>query len=276
MHHDLVQRTRLFVFDYDGTLAETGQESPNKLTVEKAYALALDEIFGTSGLLNAIGGLVNRAPAELALDVLRLDPSFAGRAYESYACLRDRLSGLVPDGKGVDLERARERADDLGFCAELIVRVKLAHLNREQDHEQAMWPVPCAGVPAFLGALADRAWGVISSGHETFIAGSFRRWGIPYTDLSVTDDDLRHLSLPVKAKVKPSPFLVDVLLERAASRGLSFERDRMLIIGDDPVKDGGLAANAGVRFLCFNPQGKALPKGVEEFRHYDELTRHIG
>lgn len=270
---ELLRSTSLFVFDFDETLAATSEASPNGLNVVKAYALALDEIFGVAGLLEAVGGLQNRAPSQLIQEVLRKDASLAEHAKNYYAYQQERLSGLVLPGKGVDMDSALTRGDELGFCAELLVREKLALLHKEQgEGPSGIWPAPCKGAAAFLQTLGDQKWGIISSGHEMFIAATLRLWELSYPALSVTDDDLRGLSLPVEAKSKPSPYLFDVLLGQAASQGLLIRRDRILFIGDDPDKDGGLAQNAGVNFLWYNQHGKASREGMAEFGHWNELT----
>lgn len=272
---ELLRSTSLFVFDFDETIAATNLLSPNKLNVVKAYELALDKMFGVAGLLETVGGLQNRTPGQLLSHVFVQNRSFSlvENAREYYACHRERLSGLVPAGKGVDMDSALTRGDDHGFCTELLVREKLALLHAEQGKgPSGVWPAPCKGAKAFLKALGDQPWGIISSGHDKFIAATFRLWRLSKPALSVTDDDLRGLDLPVEVRSKPSAYLFDVLLKQAASKGILIPRDRILFIGDDPDKDGGLATNAGVHFLWYNQWGKPSREGVTEFRHWGELA----
>jgi FMN phosphatase YigB (HAD superfamily) len=270
----ILSDTDLFVFDCDQTLAQTHKKSPSGLTVELAYARLIDEIFETCGMLDAMGGLANRAPGELIEKVLRIGKDkFVPSAKRYYALHKEGLSDLVPFGKGLDLDVALAHGNDSGFCTELLVRAKLKLLNQEQGvYESGMWPAPYDGVRSFLETLGDSHWAIMSSGHDTFITCMLRLWDVSYPEFMVTDDDVRGLSLPVQVVCKPSGFLFDFLFAQAAALGHTFERARTLLIGDDPEKDGKLAKNSRIKFLCYNPEGKALPGGILEFRHWDELT----
>ncbi len=272
---ELLRSTSLFVFDFDETLAATNLLSPNKLNVVKAYELALDKIFGVAGLLETVGGLQNRAPSELMshLFVRNRNLPLVEIAEEYYVRHRERLSGLIPAGKGVDMDAALARGNGNGFCTELLVREKLALLLAEQGKgPNGIWPASCDGAKAFLKAISDKPWGIISSGHDTFIAAAFRLWRLSKPALSVTDDDLRGLDQSSSIRSKPDPYLFDVLLRQAASRGILIPRNRILYIGDDPDKDGGLAQNAGVNFLWYNQYGRPYREGVAEFGRWSELT----
>jgi hypothetical protein len=271
MYQQLVSEAEFIVCDYDGTLAQTHLESPNGLNVSKAYARSLDEIFGTSGLLDAIGGLRNRAPGELIAEVLRHHPSCLQKAREYYNNNHAMFRGLMPEGKGIRLHVAYLSHKDHEFCTELLVRAKLVHLNREQS-ASPLWPRPFDGAPEFLRSQGNRSWGLMSTGHDSFIFNSLDLWDAPRPRFSVTDDDVRQLNRPVAEKTKPSRLLFDLLHTRVRDRGYQLDRAHILYIGDDPRKDGELAANSGVKFLCFNPEKQPLPRSIACFSDWGELA----
>lgn len=274
-HHALLQGVRLFVFDYDKTLARTDLPSPHGLTVEKAYAIALDRIFGTTGLLQELGGLRNRAPGEIAHAAL-LHGASLEHAIEYHLHHRVQLLGLVPHGKGVDLAHACDAHENDDFCAELLTRVKLLLLCDEVGtYSCGHWPAPCDGVPEFFRALGERPAGIISSGHDAFIEKSFECWGIPCPRFRVTDDDFRGNDLPLEEKTKPSPRLVTRLLYRVRKKAPEIDLGNVLYIGDDPHKDGKLAENAGIPFLWYNADGQPSRNGIPEFRDWSELAREL-
>jgi hypothetical protein len=265
----LARGVTLFAYDFDKTLARTDVESPEGITVEVAYALALDRICGTTGLLRELGGLQNRAPLELAQAVLEHDAEFLARA----ELIRDRKelsAGLVPEGKGVDLSRAT----GVELVAELITRLKLARLTGQVHYAPRQWPPLCEGVTEQIAALGDRPYGIVSSGHDFFIEKSLAVWDVRLPDFIVTDDDLRGLPLPVSQKTKPGPFPMELLLARARQAGLTVLNENVLYMGDDLDKDGGMARAARTRFVWYNPNGLpgTLWEGACEIRHFAELT----
>ncbi len=156
------------------------------------------------------------------------------------------------------------------------MRAKLSLLNREIGvYESGPWPAACPGVIEFLRKRSDEPYGIISSGHESFIYRMCRLWDVPYPRFLITDDDMRGLGLPVEVTSKPSGLLMQKFIERAAMLGYALDAESIIYHGDDPEKDGGLAKNGGVQFRCYNPDGNSLPAGMEEFRHFDELSAEL-
>lgn len=233
------------IFDFDGTMAGTFNPSPNKIGVNEAYAQAIFMLWGKDGgkILEKVGGLQNRAPIELI------------------EALKDQ---------GLSISTTLEDA------VESLVQAKMRILTAEIGDK---WPLPCQGFPEFCQVMASRqvewTFSILSSGHTNFIQTTLETWRkkwpwIPKPHVIVSDDDVRHLLLPIELKVKPSSWLFDFLrgkLEAMAKREL-------LYIGDDPVKDGLLAKNAGVTFGWFANNCKECPPEVQPaltFSNWKEL-----
>lgn len=232
------------VLDFDGTMADTFKPSPNEIGVSEAYCLAVEELFGEKGgkALCAVGGLQNRAPIEL---IFALQTEGIG------------LSGRLED------------------AAENLVKAKMEVLLREIT---STWPLPCAGYPEFNNSLfqicqsgVDVRLSILSSGHTKFIEKTLniwnKQWKVFWPDVIVSDDDVRNLPLPIQQKIKPSPFLFELLREQ--TRGENF-----IYFGDDPEKDGMLAVNSGVPFGWFvsNNNKKGLPSAVAPFLTFSNWT----
>ncbi len=107
------KRIRL-VMDFDGTMADTFQPSPNEIGVSEAYCLAVEALFGEDGrgAFCAVGGLKNRAPIEL-IDALQ-------------------KHGLT--------------TGNLEDAAEKLVFAKMQVLLGEIG---SVWPLPCEGYKEF-------------------------------------------------------------------------------------------------------------------------------
>ncbi len=260
------QNAGLVVADFDGTMADTFAPSPNGLDVNEACRQVLGEMFGMPNALEQIGGLQNRAPRELVGAALKVFPS-------RWQVADTFLARHCPAGRGF--------FGDL--LAEAFVRRKLDLLLDEiGEHEDGMWPAPCDGVVSFLRAREVRGthYAIISSGHDLFIEKCLDLWGAPRPIAMVTDDDLRALPWPPHEKVKPSGRLFELLFDRFGAAGIAIPpRERIVYIGDDPIKDGGLAVNASVRFGWYNPNGHRheFPSGskVFSFSSWRELTSEL-
>lgn len=230
---------RLLASDFDGTIALTHEPAPNGMTVPLAYELAVARVFGCGALsqYQAEGGLDNRAPLEI-------------------------VRQLAPDA---DALRLHQKTEDL-------VEVKLSHLLREVGNRTTdgeVWPRPTTGFAAFWRDIAgdssiDSA--IVSSGHQAFIEKFFEVHELPQPDIAVTDDDMRPLVSTYKPEhlVKPSPFLLHLAHVRSSARrrelGLVppvIARSRVIYAGDDPIKDGLLAANSGARFVHISAEAPA-------------------
>jgi hypothetical protein len=160
--------------------------------------------------------------------------------------------------------------------AEILVLIKLSYLmdeigSRFDDGE--VWPRPCLGFLDFLRKIEElRQTGldidlaIISSGHELFIKKTFKVWGFEAPKIILTDDDMRGRAYPedFQQRVKPSPYLFDIIQAKWIGKGVLFSdyarhielmresRQRMMYFGDDLIKDGRLAINSGVPFGLFN------------------------
>ena len=205
------------IMDFDKTVADTFLPSPNGIGVERAYEVAVEECFGVDALKNfrKTGGLKNRAPGEVVAQ-------FNGG--ESSVELTQNL-----------------------------VRAKLACLINEIGKTGAdgrTWPPIYPGFAEFLRRLDDMQWlwAVLSSGHGDFIRKTFAVHSLPRPRVFSDDEASRLPGYPCK----PNPVLLEVACQET---GISFQPEEMMYIGDDPVKDGGLAKNAGLQFGWFAPDG---------------------
>ena len=227
----------LVLTDFDGTLANTAKDSPSGMNVHVAYESAVASVFGHKGLLayDRLGGLKNREPGEL----VRLLQNETGRFDESHRDLTERL-----------------------------VTAKLDCMLPEIGPE---WPALYPGVSEFLNKAADGEYpfdvGILSSGHDEFIKRALLVNGIdPEKFLLVTSDIMRERPMPERPRYKPHSYqLAEAHLQWLKSRGIIPQSDdptqreeylgrrlgkpNILYIGDDPVKDGGLAREARIPFI---------------------------
>lgn len=242
--------------DYDGTIANTFTPSSSGMSVTLAYKCAIGDIFGSQSLFDDIGGLQNRAPAEIIAAILKCNRLLGNTGLQYFKRNHTELSGLVPKGKGIRLNSGT--AD---LLTETLVRVKLKYLLHEISNA---WPKPYEG---FLDALEEFErqavyFAVITSGHDRFLERSFELWKAPKPAFTVTDDDMRMFGLPAEDCCKPSSLLIDTLMCKIQmSMGATVKGDIKAYIGDCPVKDRGLAWSANLRFGLFNPDDKPKPSG---------------
>jgi len=279
---ELVDKIWFWVMDFDNTLARTFDPSPKQIDVHSGYNLAIKFLFGKATLgedpLAQIGGLQNRAPSEVIDALFKLMPDLKGQSKDVFDRFKDILNAYVPAGKGTPLiwDETQPNWDPLRLISELLVRAKLLFLINEIG---PAWPLPCNGFKEFLQdfpKLKERSkrilqLAILSSGHDEFIKKAFLIWGLPCPELMITDDDLRVLHFPNEPKktVKPSSYLLDLVhLQWLMQQGLKPEtinlnqflamaRKQTIYFGDDPIKDGQLAQNAGIPFGWFNPNGKS-------------------
>lgn len=250
------------VFDFDGTVADTFQPSPNKIGVTEAYAQAVEIIFDQSGMsaYKELGGLKNRAPGELVRLLIKHNPGL-----EKEAATFFRKHYAKGETRAL-LKWPNDYEEMVALVGEMFVRAKMDILTNEISLN---WPLPCAGFQKLCEALftlrqkgVKIAFAILSSGHTPFIRRTFEIWGsqwpVFHPTVILSDDDLRPMAIPSEQKVKPHPFLFDTI-----EANLGFSRKRMMYYGDDPNKDGKLAMLSGVPFGLFDPSGeKTLPWGV--------------
>ncbi|HVA10931.1 MAG TPA: hypothetical protein VNG32_02070 [Candidatus Dormibacteraeota bacterium] len=232
------QAAHLIAKDFDGTVAQTFERSPNGLGVYEVHELAVEGVFGAEALELYLknGGLRNRAPLEIVQE-------------------------LAPDAEDLELEQLTVKFIDAKLD------ILLGEIgSRFPDGE--VWPRPTPGYLELRekvelaradGRLIDDL--MLTSAHEPFIFKTYRAWGVNRPTHVVAEDTVRRLKLgvPHEEQVKPSPLLMD--LARNAWRqsyGLSLndqsedELGRIVYIGDDPVKDGELARRSGVDFMLLD------------------------
>ncbi|MBI5644813.1 hypothetical protein HY970_01830 [Candidatus Kaiserbacteria bacterium] len=270
----VIPRQCLAVFDYDGTTADTAAPSPNGVTVTAAYSYALMEMFGVQDLLEEIGGLQNRTPRELIEDIVAGDRHLrlrtCGRRY--FETHRDRLWAMLPTSRN----RRPRHSGLIDTLTETLVRVKLSYLLDEIGHA---WPKPFDGVLDTFEAMRrdGTAAAIVSSGHECFIRKSFEFWGVPCPNVLLTDDDCRAYDIDPK----PNAGLIDLMLAlshryRTSAAPILQKRNIIGHFGDCEIKDGGLAANAGVPFFWFNRANRkprvSLPENTVVFSDWRTVS----
>lgn len=262
---------KLIIADFDGTLANTFEVSPNGIGIHEAYNTAIQDIFGRTGIgiYAEIGGLQNRSPGELIVDILSVAKNKSLLIDNAHMFFRNRngnLLDLVPEGKGAELIWDNSQPETV--ISEMLVLRKLEILIAEVGEE---WPRPFNGVlPFFKRCYEEMAKVVLlTSGHELFVKKVFSCWGIDVPGM-ITDDDLRG-KIPYLSK--PNPALIKLALEQSSGG------DPVCYIGDDPIKDGQLAQNSGLPFLWFNPSkekpASGFPENTVEFDNWTELSDYL-
>lgn len=268
----------LLVYDFDGTVANTFEPNPKGMGVNEAYAKAITEIFGDKGfgIYEKAGGLKNQAPEEIVSLILDDDSKLIDLAEECFDKKSKTLARLVPPGKGAPLEWAsNDQERTRRTIAEMLVLLKLSYLMDEigsKFEDGRVWPRPCKGFIELLRMIdvlvdegIDIQGAIISSGHESFIKKTFACWHEVCPQILLTDDDMRGAKYPAEfqKRVKPSPFLFDIIQAKWISNGVLFSdyarhielfresRQRMMYFGDDLRKDGKLAEYSGVPFGLF-------------------------
>jgi len=299
-------KSYLLVFDFDGTAANTFEPNPRGIGVDKAYQFAVRDIFGQDGLdiYDDAGGLKNRAPEEIVVLILDADDKMLEQAEKCFDEKCKTLRRLVPEGKGAPLEWvASDKARLQKTIAEMLVLIKLSYLMDEigsKFDDGGIWPRPCLGFLKFLRKIEelrqsglDINLAIISSGHELFIKKTFKAWGFEAPKIILTDDDMRGRTYPedFRQRVKPSPYLFDIIQAEWIGKGILFSdyarhielmrqsRQRMIYFGDDDNKDGGLAQNAGILFGLFNQEQKvfdSLRSNYFVFNDWKEIVDFFG
>jgi len=271
------------------------------MNVHQAYSQSIQEIFGADALhfYQQKGGLKNRANSEVVSDLLQYDPSLSIRTKRYLETHGQQLGRFIPLRKKISLEwNERNPAKVLG---ELLVCRRLSLLLEcigETFADGTPWPRPCEGFTSFWtkiqqlkeqGGSIDTA--LISSGHISFIEKTFEVWGLSMPDILITDDDIRGLNVPTEMERRVKPGLLPFALAHQSwlrKRGLlgenfsvyraTVERDRIVYLGDDVKKDGGMAMGAHVKFGHFNSTKTdihLLDNGNFTFSDWSTLTPFI-
>lgn len=232
---------RLVAADFDGTIAYTFEPSPAGVDVKSATGHAIRVVLGDGAFSSyqEKGGLRNRAPYEVVAE-LRPDLGTEGQLALTRKLSREKLSILL---------------GEIG--------------SRFPTGE--VWPRPVPGYLDFFEAFRSQGQSartdhvILSSGHQAFIRKAFRVWGIDYPVPLVSEETSRALArtrrVAPEDMLKPAKGLMDSVLWAWMRRNgepdnadtLDFARQHTLMVGDDLVKDGGLAHNSGTSFIHIDP-----------------------
>jgi len=268
----------LFSIDFDKTIANTFETSPNGIGVLKAYDMSILNIFGSEGYdiyQNKLNGLQNRAPSEL-VDLLVSfgdEKKLLKQAGDFFNDNAVRLLSLLPEedkkNNGFNWDKKSEKLVDL--LTWMLAAEKCSFLSDEIGKKLVdgqTWPKPCNGFIDFYesineinkrgGIKIDTA--IISSGHTKFIEKTFETFGLDLPNYVITDDELRRVrNIPINRKTKPGayPFAV---IHRSWLRDNypnyltenEYHKDKIIYFGDDQNKDGSMAKNCRVTFGWFN------------------------
>jgi phosphoglycolate phosphatase-like HAD superfamily hydrolase len=257
--------SHLVLLDFDGTIANTFADSPRGMNVNVASRLAISEVFGRNGALafDESGGLRNREPGELVRDI----------------------GGMV-----------RANGLDVAGNTEWFVAAKLSRLTAEISPE---WPQLYPGAKGFLQkASRDGYWadvGILSSGHDGFISRVLEVNGIdPSSMIMVTSDLIRQREMPKRPRFKPNPYqFAEAHRQWLVKKGIlpvpeegngdpfvgrNYGKDKILYVGDDPIKDGGLALESRVPFVFvpftkpgYEPLADKGQMSVRDFLELDDV-----
>lgn len=228
--------SHLVLLDFDGTIANTFKDSPSGMNVGKASKLAIGNVFGRSGMLalDEIGGLKNREPGELVKIIQGMT----------------RETGLTHND-----------------ATEHFVEAKLSYLIPEIS---PVWPELYPGAAALFRDVSrgkipvDLA--ILSSGHDAFIRKAMEANRINMDDvILVSSDVIRQRPMPDRPRYKPHSYQFaeahaqwlrksGILpsydhWDAESFTGRNYGKPNMIYIGDDPIKDGGLATEARIPFV---------------------------
>lgn len=273
----------LFLFDFDQTIVETFESSPNGIGVEKAYDMSVFNIFGDVGrniYKNVLGGLQNKAPSELVQLLISSDSEdrLIKKASIFYSNNVLRLLAVLPENIKADDQEWDTRSEKLmDLLTWMLAAEKLSFLSSEIGEklpDGQKWPRVCRGFLDFYKSIEtinnqgeikiDR--GIISSGHTEFIRKTFSSIGLNLPEYLITDDNLRGVkNIPIERKTKPGPYPFALIHRQwLKDTGLSAEnKSNIVYFGDDLKKDGGMAEKCRVSFGWFN-KNSSIPYEISE------------
>lgn len=247
------------VFDFDGAMANTFEACPNGYGVEQAYEMAVQTLFSEDGLeiYKKNGGLRNRSPWQVVHEILRsADLQFLATTIESMERLIQERGQGLGEMIGYTFPESFSESEYYTIASELLVALKLEILEDQIGRELGggwVWPRPIDGFCGAWRAVTDEPVTktlVVSSGHTVFINKFLSAYRLPAADCMITDDQTRRQLVPV---AKPDEHLIRMGLDQL---GICPGRDRRIVFGDDPSKDGDLAKNADCRFVLIDPDRK--------------------
>lgn len=310
----------LIATDYDGTLFRTFTPSPNGVDVYSAYEKSFTDMFGPIGarLFTSRKG-ENSAPYEMvhnmfdwyrAKDQYTDNVDFSNELEDTYQKMFMKARSFFDEHKETLQEYLPKTEEEITWndenplttITQMVVGQKLKYLCNEigqKDGQDQVWPQPTSGAIDFVNTLAQLQaegvpidFGVISSGHETFIKKSFDVWGLPHPSILVTDDDIRTRKHPqeLHRRFKPGELPLALAHQKwLQMQGISAHTDglmenardtkqRIHYFGDDPHKDGGMAFHGRVGFGWYYESGAqaAVPQdSVSFFSHWNTVTQQL-
>lgn len=271
------QAARLFASDVDNTQMLSFERSPHGIGVEEAYRAAISVIYGQAAInhYNTNGGHNNRTPAEIATNLVPFVKS--GEVFQQVTLLSEldypvedivqQLGLILPSKKSICADDLSPQ--EIAATAQLLTDLKLQKLISQVGlalPDGGYWP---RAVPGFLDFIElvknspdpiDTA--VISAGHTEFIDRVYDLWGIERPDVYVTTETISQLGLDQhfmpSELAKPAPILMTIAKHLWAQKyglpdTIPVNNEHILYVGDDPIKDGGLASNSGVDFVHIDP-----------------------
>jgi 2-hydroxy-3-keto-5-methylthiopentenyl-1-phosphate phosphatase len=265
----------LFVSDFDGTIAQTFESTPDGMDVHKAYERAIHDVLGDAGLYyyRNSGGLKNRSPGELVRDLLT-GPTVNFLLDNA----RSFTKRLVREGETVSWSMSNTTKT----ITDLLTRQKLGYLMSQIGRDMGdgeTWPRPCEGYEAFHAEIKDlkeeglAEFAIVSTGHTEFLKRTYRSWGLQTPSIMITEDDMARRRYPQEPerRTKPStyPFAMahQKWLNGDRENGQSYvsaakdSRARIMYFGDDTNKDGRMAKSSNVLFGHFDVTGMAKDNG---------------
>lgn len=263
----------LGVSDFDGTQARTFEPTPDGIGVNEAYRLAIGTVMGERALATYIrsGEHRSRTASEI---VASLAGATSPELFEAAA--RKVSEGESIDDIHHDLVRIHGHHYDGLFSptreqvralTDVVIEAKLKPLRKQigqaMPEGQGYWPRPTAGFIPFSRAVSEQKiarniqTGVITAGYRDFIFRVYELYEIDRPDLFISDIEIQDMfpDLSSEERAKPNTLPMDIIQERwrhnlgAEAPDQTMLGDRIGYIGDDEVRDGGLAANSGVHFF---------------------------
>jgi FMN phosphatase YigB (HAD superfamily) len=268
--------------DFDGTQANTAEPSPQGIGVEEAYGISIERIFGERALqFYQTTGHDNRTPAEITETLVpyATDPKIFGKIVtltELGYPAQDIISNLGSLKTRIGTARDSLDPEELDATTKLLTDLKVEQLVAQVGLKLAddgYWPRPIDGFIDFCNQLeatrqSDGAWfdtAVISAGHTDLIRSIHEMWGIRLMDIYITSDTVVEQGLtkvmsPTQIG-KPAPTMFNMAecewLRQYNQPPEAHYPERMLYVGDDLDRDGGLATNCGIDFVHISPQAPA-------------------
>jgi hypothetical protein len=214
--------------DFDGTMARTSQIPEGGVGVDGAYHAAIAARLSHDEAIefDQSGGHKNRTPLEIV------------------SSLRRNLSD----------DEKRRLARGVAFDK---IDILIGQIG-SRNSDGSLWPQPTAGFSELWNTVSEVrskqlrriGTGVISAGHTEFIIRWLEKFDIERPDVLVTADAIGELAvlLPADEQSKPNPLPLNV------ARSILFSKygdnvNPIVYVGDDPVRDGGLAASTGSEFV---------------------------